>query len=381
LILSGSVAFESWPVVRSGVAPIAWLAPALVPDAPQLAGSEVPPADALTVDLGGGLSVRCLFHRSSAGEASSTESSRAEAAGPPMGEHQPSSSPIRAVLPVSATAPRPLADRNATMSYTSLAELERCGYRYYLERVLGLPENRAAARSERRDRGLEARARGTIVHGLLEAIDFSRPRPSTVEDVARVARGIAARVDPAECEEIVALIAGALDSEPARLLARARHARREHPFAFALTQDEPLVSGVLDLIVEQADGSSLIVDYKSDRLLASDDLEALVQHDYGFQRLLYGLAAIEDGAPAVTVVHWFLERPQEWVEARFEASEREALRERLLARVARARAKSFAVSEVPHRALCLTCPGRGGLCSWGETRTMSERFPTLESYI
>ncbi len=34
-----------------------------------------------------------------------------------------------------------------TLSYTSLSELERCGYRYYLERVLGLPEDRAAART------------------------------------------------------------------------------------------------------------------------------------------------------------------------------------------------------------------------------------------
>src|SRR3984957_18088184 len=37
LLLSGSVAFERWPSPRPGLAPIAWLAPALVPDAPSLA--------------------------------------------------------------------------------------------------------------------------------------------------------------------------------------------------------------------------------------------------------------------------------------------------------------------------------------------------------
>jgi hypothetical protein len=104
-----------------------------------------------------------------------------------------------------------------------------------------------------------------------------------------------------------------------------------------------------------------------------------VARDYGFQRLLYALAAIEAGAPEVEVAHWFLERPQEWVSARFVAEEQPHLREQLLARIARARDRGFAVTDAPHRAICLTCPGRGGLCSWGETRTMSERSTTLES--
>ncbi len=90
----------------------------------------------------------------------------------------------------------------------------------------------------------------------------------------------------------------------------ARGARGEHPFAFSLSPAEPLVTGVLDLIVEQPDGGSLIVDYKSDRLVGGEDLERLVRRDYGFQRLLYALAAIEGGAPEVEVAHWFLERPR-----------------------------------------------------------------------
>jgi ATP-dependent helicase/nuclease subunit A len=264
------------------------------------------------------------------------------------------------------------------MSYTSLAELERCGYRYYLERVVGLAENRAAARLQRSDRGIEARARGTIVHGLLEAVDFAHPMAPSERDVAVLARSVGAELSAVEREQIAALVAAALDSEPARLLAGARGARQEHPFAFSLGADEPLVTGVLDLLVEQPDGSSLIVDYKSDRLSGGEDLEALVRRDYGFQRLLYALAAIEDGAPRVTVVHWFLERPGEWVAAQFQAREREGLRERLLLRIAQVRERGFVVSDAPHRALCLTCPARGSLCSWGETRTMIERSTTLE---
>ena len=70
------------------------------------------------------------------------------------------------------------------MSYTSLAELERCGYRFYVERVLGLPENRAAARMDSDDGGTRARRRGTIVHGLLESIDFAHPKQPSLQDVA-----------------------------------------------------------------------------------------------------------------------------------------------------------------------------------------------------
>jgi ATP-dependent helicase/nuclease subunit A len=419
LLLSGSVAFERWPAMRLGVAPIAWMAPALVPDAPQLAAGEAPRAGSLTVDLGGGLSVRCQFHRARAvgdggdrpsptadRDRTGTPSTPGEAIHGLAGDDPDDRARQRGARAVEWSAPerepppaalskvksdgasvragaspvQPLVDPDATMSYTALTELDRCGYRFYLERVLRLPENRAAARfSGANDGGIEARRRGTIVHGLLESIDFARPRQPSADDIAHAARRVGTVLSAGELREIEALIAAALASEPARLLGVARRARREHPFAFSLGAQEPLVTGVLDLLVEQADGSSLIVDYKSDRLAGEEDLELLVGRDYGFQRLLYALAAIEDGASEVHVVHWFLERPGEWVAARFAARERDGLREQLRGHVARLRAKGFSVAETPHRGICLTCPARGGLCSWGETRTMSERSTTLES--
>jgi ATP-dependent helicase/nuclease subunit A len=375
LLLSGSVAFERWPQDKPGVAPIAWLAPALVPDAPKLVACGELPTTGLTVEVGKGLPVRCLFdspahHARLDGAPKSIEQTEIE--GPTM---QRGTSSLGSPRPM----PLPLEDPDATMSYTALAELERCGYRYYLERVLRLPENRAASRSGAEDEGIEARTRGTIVHALLESVDFSRPLAPSSRDVAVAARRIGASVGAEERQEIVALIAGGLTAEPAGRLAHARRARSEHPFAFSLGHDEPLVTGVLDLIVEEPDGRSLIVDYKSDRLLGEEDLEKLVRRDYGIQRLLYALAAIEDGAHEVEVAHWFLERPSTWVSARFAAHERHRLRERLLARVAVARARGFTVTQAPHRKICITCPGRGGLCSWGETHTMSERSTTLES--
>lgn len=402
LLLSGAVPFERWPPPKPGVAPIAWLAPALVPDAPSLAASAERPG-ALTVDLGDGLRVRCVFNAPTPANQAPLFDPReattdfppllapvAQATSPVASEsgavdlvpsRPPASLGARREGPTrrESLPPTPLNDPDSTMSYSSLAELERCGYRYYLERVLRLPENHAVAGGGDGEDELEARVRGTIVHMLLESVDFARPIPPSVDDVARVAHRLGARVGVKQREEIAALLAGALAAEPARLLRTGGRPRREHPFAFSLSPSEPLVTGFLDLIVEQPGGAALIVDYKSDKLSPDEDIEALVERDYGFQRLLYALAAIEDGAHEVEVAHWFLERPERWASARFAAHERHELRERLLARIDGARARGFAPTPSPHREICLTCPGRGGLCSWGETRTMAARSTTLES--
>jgi hypothetical protein len=115
-----------------------------------------------------------------------------------------------------------------------------------------------------------------------------------------------------------------------------------------------------------------VLDYKSDRVGAELELEALVERDYAIQRLLYALAVLRDGVTEVEIVHWFLERPSEPVSVRYAASERGELERQLASRVARAHASGFRVSPRPHRALCLTCPGRSGLCSWGELETLRE---------
>jgi ATP-dependent exoDNAse (exonuclease V) beta subunit len=272
--------------------------------------------------------------------------------------------------PTASTTPVPVPGL-AALSYTSLSELERCGYRYYLERVLGLGEDRSAAREEGH-RGLEARARGTLIHRLMERLDFVRPSPPSPQQVARLARELGVRVGGGEREEIAALIDTAMKAATATRVGRARAVRREHPFAFALAVGQPLISGVIDLLAQEHDGGLLVLDYKSDRIGPTVDLDALVEREYGIQRLLYALAVLRDRAPKVEIIHWFLERPDEAVVASFQAGERAALEQRLAAHVANARARGFTVSPSPHRGLCLTCPGRGGLCSWDEHETLRE---------
>ena len=374
LLLSGAVDFERWPEQRLGAPAISWLGPALVPDLPTSVQTLEPPVRELAAGTGDGTQVRiaCRLNapatvgavlRLDAGIATTGQTAEQ-----PLSEEQP---------PSEEQDITPAADPVwlHTLSYTALSELERCGYRYYLERVLGLAENRLPARGEGSHKdGLEARARGTIVHRLLESLDFARGRSLTEEDVAKVARELGVRVAPHERQELAALLRAALDTDLAARLAASRGARREYPFAFSLDPpvpggldqplvggvldilaappapdrlDQPLVSGVLDILVPEPDGGLLIVDYKSDRLTPEQDLERVVEREYSIQRLIYALAVLRDGAPRAEIVHWFLHRPSEPVGIVYTVADKPELEDRMAALIHNARAHPFIVSTKP----------------------------------
>src|SRR6202035_4515710 len=65
-----------------------------------------------------------------AGPSSPAARTRPEAASPERPQPSPDPRGVEAALP-------------PTLSYTSMSQLEACGYRYYLERVLRMPEERA----------------------------------------------------------------------------------------------------------------------------------------------------------------------------------------------------------------------------------------------
>ena len=377
LILSGAVDFDRWPEWRQGGSTISWLGPALSSELPALAMSGEASSFEIAV---GAARVRCELNaprsvgavlRLDGGSAVDAPQATSSTADARAHESEVSRSRIPAQPPVASESQ---GVPPATLSYTALSELERCAYRYYLERVLGLREDRTAARTQGGGTGIEARARGTLAHKLLESVDFAHPVAPSSEDVARVARELGMRVGREEREEIAALLDTALAAPLAARVGAAASVSREHPFAFSLAPHEPLITGVVDLLAHEANGGVLVLDYKSDRVGPDVDLGALVERDYGIQRLLYALAVLRDGAASVEVVHWFLQRPHEPVAAAYAAADRGALEDRLAERLARARERmrTFDVSAEPHRGLCLTCPGRGGLCSWGEMETMRE---------
>jgi ATP-dependent helicase/nuclease subunit A len=368
LLLCGTVTFENWPKPTSS--PLAWVAPALDPDLPELLGAGAEPG-VLRVGPAG---IEVRLHVSRAGAEQDAPAAPVAAPGTipppqPPGESAP--------VPAPAAASRSAADQgppamSGSLSYSSLSELERCGYRFYLERVLRLGEDRAPARGAEKQAGLEPRARGTLVHLLMERLDFAAGTGPTAEHLMAAAGELRLAPSAEEALELAALIATAAGGSMAARIAAAKLLGREYPFALSLGPGEPLLTGFIDLLAEEPGGGGLLIDYKSDRVGPESDLEEIVEREYGVQRLLYALATLRSGAPRVEIVHWFLERPGEPAAAIYEASMLAELEARLTVLVGRARAGVYEVSPRPHRALCETCPGRRALCSWGEQETLRE---------
>jgi ATP-dependent exoDNAse (exonuclease V) beta subunit len=232
-----------------------------------------------------------------------------------------------------------------TLSYSSLSEYGRCGYRFYLERVLGVPPTAGAgAATDGPDSAISAVERGILVHELLEALDLRSPRrPESV---------------PTDVGDLIEAFIG---STLFKRLAAARELRREEGFSFLL--DDALITGVLDVVANEPGGRTLVVDYKSDRLEGADPADVAAR-DYRIQRLIYALAALRAGADTTEVVHLFLERPQQPVSATYGRDDIGALERELLALAAGALRGEFSVTDDPCVSVCNGCPGEGGLCSW-----------------
>jgi RecB family exonuclease len=262
------------------------------------------------------------------------------------------------------------ASRVERLSYTTLAELERCGYRYYLQRVLGLRERDATGHGGEGG-SLPARARGTLVHAVLAQDIAADTEPAFAQALQRRAGALGLALSGPERDELARLLAAVAHTPLYARIADAAEVHRELPFAFALGADEPLVTGVIDALAREPDGL-LVVDYKTDRV-GDADLAELVRRDYEVQRLVYALAVLRDPAvEAVDVVHWYLQRPREPVIASYVAGEREALQSALAGRAGRVLEHPFRVSPLPHRGLCETCPGRARLCSWDAEHTLRD---------
>ena len=361
LILSGGVALAPWPKDGPGAAPLSWLGRALVgEDAQRLPTAADPVRDVTWSDGARTATLRCTLNApETIGTALRASSLAPAGASLPVAPNRPPR-----VDPPVPPAPPPAV---RTLSYSRLAAWNACGYRYYLQRVLRLPEEPvirvAAARTEGTQPTLDPRVRGTLVHALLEEHGPAAPRVAAVA----AAHGIA--LTAAEAADVARLADAFVESPLAARIARARSVHREHAFAVAL--GDTLLTGVVDVLAGERGSAQLVVDYKSDALADDTDLAAYVAERYAVQRRVYALAALRAAATRVEVAYAFLERPDEPVSERYEAADADRLEDELLELAAGMLAGDYPVSSDPHRALCETCPGRRGLCSWPEERTLA----------
>ncbi len=255
-------------------------------------------------------------------------------------------------LPELLPVPAPPAYRIRRLSYSALALFERCSYRFYAERVVGLRPRQPAGEG---DGGLAPTEIGDAVHALLERIDLAAPR---VPDDLEAAVG--ARYPQVTAEEIArirGLVAAYCDSELAARIAGLEGAAAERPFAFE--HDDVLFHGRLD-VLHQADGRALVVDYKTN-VLDERPPEEVVEHEYRIQRLVYAIACLRAGADEVGVVHQFLERPDAVVTATFERSDLPALEAELSEAIAHIQAGEF--RPTPSEFVCADCPVLGVVCA------------------
>ncbi|HZO08277.1 MAG TPA: PD-(D/E)XK nuclease family protein, partial [Myxococcota bacterium] len=274
-------------------------------------------------------------------------------------------------------APRALAV--SRLSYSGLEDYRRCGYRFFLERSLRLPRvdappgGEAPGGGEPPNQGLEPRLRGTVVHGLLERLDFARPEVPGDEVVAAAVALHGVEATPDDVADLRGMVERLTGSELRERIAAAARVRTELPFAFTLTPPGSggrslLINGVVDVLAEEG-ARTLIVDWKSDPL-GELDPDALVTAGYSTQRLIYALAALKAGAEVVEVVHCFLERPDEPAVALYEAADAERLERELLKLAQGVVDGRFEPSAEPHFALCADCPGRTALCVHDEDLTL-----------
>ena len=335
-----------------------WIAPALVPDV----AARV--AEGSGTREGG---VRLTFVRPA----------DLDDPGEPAGEGAREGPVLRSLVepppPPPPAAPAPAV---SSLSYSSLGEYRRCGYRFYVERVLRLPAvasgpEPAGAEGVPAPAGFTAAERGVLVHALLERLDFRRPlRPTAaMVEAARERAGLAWSPGEAEIDEVAALVHRFAGTELCARLASATAVAREQRFAFLL--GGVMINGALDVLARMPAGRSLVVDYKSDRLEGADPA-ALVAEAYATQRLVYALAALKGGAEEVEVAHVFLEAPHNPVSATFSRAQAPALAAALAELAGGVLRREFAVADQPHRLLCHGCPAEGGLCSWPPAMTRRE---------
>jgi ATP-dependent exoDNAse (exonuclease V) beta subunit len=278
---------------------------------------------------------------------------------------------------------RPPVVPSRPLSYTAISAFEECAYRFYMERVLGLPAPAApervrsnpriapiTANSPEGDEGPSAReersARGAAVHALLEWSQTNSWEEPTAELARRHALAAGLDLGTDEVEELLGPVRDWLTSPLREEIAAATRVRAEVPILLAAGAQRggTVLRGSIDLLVERDGAPPLVVDYKTDRL-RGEDPGARAAH-YEVQRSIYALAAAESlGATEVEVVYVFLERADAPVRTVLTEAEMEAGRVRIESAVAAISAGDFSPAPEPERTwdLCRGCPALGRLCS------------------
>ena len=265
------------------------------------------------------------------------------------GEEIPAAAPrLRELVPI---PPPPLA-RVARLSYSAISLFDRCGYRYYAERVAGMKpapwETRAGA--DGAGGALHPTEVGDAAHRLLELVDLAAPEAPEPAELEGLVRAWYPAVTDAEVACIDAFVRSYTGSALAARIAGLQGARPERPFAFE--HDGVLVNGRLDVLWLEGE-EAIVLDYKTNALNGRDPAE-IVEEEYLTQQVVYAIACLRSGARRVEVVYHFLEQSEAVVSRVFTHEDAERLEEGLSVSIARIRAGEFRAT--PSAFACSGCP-------------------------
>jgi ATP-dependent helicase/nuclease subunit A len=371
LVLSGATDLEQLQEPDELKEPMRWVLRGFCPSAAEAA------ATGIHEDEREGRRVRVRWHRLTPGNVD--ELLPATDRAPARAEPEPAGGVSQPELGLAAL-PAPRALPVSRLSYTGLEDYRRCSYRFYLEKALRLPKvDPPFAAEPLPETGIGGLLRGSLVHQLLERLDFRRPLAPSEADVAGLGESHGVVLSPEEIADLRDMVGRFTGSELRERIARARRVRTELPFAYTL---EPpgaggrsvLVNGVVDVHAVEDGGGLLVVDYKSNPLEGREPEELTTDH-YSTQRIVYALAALRAGAPSVEVVHCYLEEPERPTSVTYQAADAGRLEAELLELARGVVEGRFEPTSEPHAELCATCPGRAALCSWDEEHTLSVRTP------
>ena len=260
-------------------------------------------------------------------------------------------------LPALGEIPAPPVHDVRRLSYSALALFDRCSYRYFAERILGLPPRPAVLGEAQHAGALAATEIGDAVHRLLELVPLDAPTPPARVQLDETVRTWYPDVTDDELEWVARLVDAYCESGLAQRLAELAGARPERPFVFE--HDGVVIRGRLD-VLWQEEARALVVDYKSNALEGREPSE-IVEAEYGLQRLVYALVCLRGGANEVEVAYQFLERPDDVVSATFTLADVAPLEADLSEAIARIRSGDF--RPTPSEFVCSDCPALDLVCA------------------
>jgi ATP-dependent helicase/nuclease subunit A len=253
--------------------------------------------------------------------------------------HDPERPPAVAALPLTVLRPSAAIAPPGETSYTALALYERCAYRFFAERMLGVGSVDTAE-------GDDPRALGSALHGALQTLAEGRP----VDEARLRALASAHRLPPEAAVRLRVAVEAFRASPAGALLAPGR---AEVPFAVRV--EGGIVAGSMDLVVWEDDAAT-VLDYKTGS--SSDPGESR----YRDQAEVYALALLVAGCRQVTVRFVRVEAGCEETVFAFDSDDRA----RIAAQVEQAFAAMGRGEFEPQRSfeasVCYDCPVSGSLC-------------------